>query len=73
MSAPRSVGPVTLAATGGGGAGYALALVLIWLGETLARVDVPGNVEDAIGLLLTLLLSLAAGWMVPGKPRGDHA
>jgi len=71
MSAPRAVGPVTLAATGGAGAGYALALVLVWALETTAGIDVPGSVEDAAGLLLTLALGAAGGWLVPSK-RGDH-
>lgn len=71
MSAPRSIGPVTAAATAGGGTGYALALIVVWL-ITLTGAEVPAPVGDAIGLILSLGLSLIGGWLVPSK-RGEHA
>jgi len=66
------VGLVTGAATGGAGAGYALAVIVVWL-LTMAGVAVPDNVSDAIGLLFTIGLGLLGGWLVPpgaGQRRG---
>jgi hypothetical protein len=53
------VGPVTTAAAAGGAA----SLVLVYVLEQLTGWDVPGRVEDALGLLMIVL----AGWLVlPG-------
>lgn len=59
MSAQRTVGPVTTAAA----AGAAASLVIVYVVEQLTGLDVPGNVEDALGLLLLVI----GGWLVfPG-------
>lgn len=60
----RSVGPVTLA-TGGAAAATTL---LCWI-LTMFGVDVPGEVQGSI----TVLLVLAAGYAVRPTVRGEHA
>jgi hypothetical protein len=59
----RTVGPVTLA-TGGAAAA---TTVLCWL-LTLFGVDVPGEVQGSI----TVLLVLAAGYAVRPSRRGKY-
>lgn len=62
MSAARVVGPVT----SGAGAGYAAALLIRWVFETATGIDIPEDVQDALGFLLTF----AGGYLVK---RGAHA
>lgn len=61
----RTVGPVTGGALGGGGAGYAAAVVIVW---ALAQFGVDAEpIKDALGLLLTLAGIALGGWAVkPG-------
>lgn len=62
----RSVGPVTVAAGGGAGAGYAAAEVLVW---TAGQFGVDASpIQAAIGLLLTVAGAVVGGWLV--KPGG---
>lgn len=67
MSAKRTVGPVTQAATAGAGAGAAAGAVFLpWL---LAQfgVDMPAPVAVAAIVLLTLVAGTIGGWLVrPG-------
>jgi hypothetical protein len=58
----RQIGPVTTAATGG----VAAAGVLSWVIETVAHVDVPGDVQTYMGILFVIL----AGWAI--KPNGKR-
>ncbi|AYQ99933.1 membrane protein [Arthrobacter phage Mendel] len=60
----RSVGPVTLA-TGGAAAA---TTIICWV-LSLAGVDVPGEVQGSI----TVLLVLAAGYAVRPASRGRYA
>ena len=60
----RTVGPVTLA-TGGAAA----ATTIICWGLGLAGVDVPGEVQGSITVLLVLL----AGYAVKPARRGKYA
>ena len=56
----RTVGPVTTASA----AGMAASVVLVYVVEQLAGLDVPTLVEGALGLLLTV----AGGYLVkPGS------
>jgi hypothetical protein len=59
VTAPRTIGPVTSAATAGAAAGT----VLVWIVEAVAHVDIPAPVELAVAVLLTAL----GGFLV--KPR----
>ena len=55
----------------GGGIGYAISQVIIWLTETLSKVDIPFAVESAIGFIFVF----GAGYFVPEtKPAtaGPH-
>lgn len=60
----RSVGPVTLA-TGGAAAA---TTVICWILST-AGIDVPGEVQGSV----TVLLILLAGYLVKPASRGEHA
>ena len=65
MGQNRKVGPVTGAATAGGGLGAALAQILVHLWPYL------GPVESAVTVVLTVALSLIAGYLVPPKNPED--
>lgn len=69
---PRKVGRVTAAATTGSAAGYAAATVLVWL-LSVAGLEVPDPVADALGLLITVAATIIGGWLVKPSSRGDHA
>lgn len=45
--------------------GGALALILVWAVKQFVGVDVPGEVKDAIGIVFTIIVTLAAGWFTP--------
>jgi hypothetical protein len=55
--------PKVVAATIGAGVGYAVGEVLTYVIETAAAIDIPTNVEQAIGLILTAGLSFVAGYV----------
>ena len=61
MGQNRTVGPVTGAATAGGGLGAALAQILVHLWPYLQPV------ESAVTVVLTVALALIAGYLVPPK------
>lgn len=61
----RVVGPVTIGASTGAAAG----VVLTWL-LSLAGVEVPPAVQNAVAVLLPPLLALLGGWLVkPGTGK----
>lgn len=47
-----------------GGVAGAVTIILVWLLNTAAGVDVPPEVASA----LTTVLSFAAGWITPRSP-----
>lgn len=63
MANKRTIGPVTAAATGGAGAGYAASTIIVWAFQ-LGGVDAT-PIEDALGLLLTVVGGFLGGWLVP--------
>lgn len=69
---PRRIGRVTAAATTGGAAGYAAATVIVWV-LSVAGLQVPDAVADALGLLITAAASLIGGWLIRPTSKGDHA
>lgn len=60
----RTIGPVTTAA----GGAAAVTTVICWL-LSLAGVDVPGEVQGSVTVILVLL----AGYLVKPATRGEHA
>jgi len=65
MGQNRTVGPVTGAATAGGGLGAALAQILVHLWPYLEPV------ESAVTVVLTVALALIAGYLIPPKDPED--
>lgn len=66
MGQNRTVGPVTSATAVGGGLGAALAQILVHLWPYLEPV------ESAVTVVLTAILALVAGYLVPPKdPEGN--
>ena len=65
MGQNRTVGPVTGAATAGGGLGAALAQILIHFRPYLEPV------ESAVTVVLTVVLALIGGYLVPPKDPAD--
>lgn len=65
MGQNRVVGPVTGAATAGGGLGAAIAQIIIHFWPYLEPV------ESAVTVVLTVILALAGGYMVPPKNPED--
>lgn len=61
MGQNRVVGPVTGAATAGGGIGAALAQILVHFWPYLEPV------ESAVTVVLTVALALIGGYLVPPK------
>jgi RsiW-degrading membrane proteinase PrsW (M82 family) len=55
--------PKVVAATIGAGVGFAVGEVATYIIETAAGIDIPTNVEQAIGLILTAGLSFIAGYV----------
>lgn len=55
------ISPKVAASAGGGGAGLALSVIIVWL-LTANGVEVPSEVGTAIGSLLTLGLGSGAAW-----------
>ncbi|HET7713817.1 MAG TPA: hypothetical protein VFK94_06255 [Patescibacteria group bacterium] len=64
-SALNSPTPKVVAATGGGGLGYALQVLLVYVYETASKSDLPQRVEDAVGFLLVTLTAFIFGYAAP--------
>lgn len=62
MTPATPVSPKVTASLGGGGAGVALGIIVVWL-LTSNGVDVPEPVGTAIGSLLTLALGSGAAYL----------
>jgi len=54
--------PKVVAATVGGAVGAALSTVIIWVAETVSKIDIPTEVEGASVILITAGLTFAAGY-----------
>ena len=65
MGQNRVVGPVTSAATAGGGLGAAIAQIIIHFWPYLEPV------ESAVTVVLTVVLALVGGFLVPPKDPAD--
>lgn len=60
--AQEPVNPKVTYAAGGAAVGSAVSTVAVWIVEATARIDVPGEVELAVGVILTAALAFASGW-----------
>lgn len=56
-----------VAATVGAGVGSATGEVLVWIIEASAGIDIPNNVEFAIGVILTAGLAFIGGYFKRNK------
>ena len=54
--------PKVVAATVGAGVGSAIGEIAVWIVEASASIDVPTNVEFAIGVVLTAGLAFVGGY-----------
>lgn len=54
--------PKVIAATIGGGVGTAIATITVWIIEANANIDIPNEVELAIGVVLTAGLAFVGGY-----------
>ena len=67
MNDSKKINPKVTSATVGAGVGSALSTVVVWAVEATARIDVPGEVELALGVLLTAGLAFLSGWAKPAN------
>ena len=65
MARKRTVGPVTAAASAGGGVGYAIADILVHFFPTLEPISGP------LGMMITVGLGIIFGYLVPPKDYGE--
>lgn len=56
------INPKVTAGAVGAGVGSALSTVAVWIVEAVAAIDVPDEVELALGVILTAGLAFASGW-----------
>ncbi|QMU97971.1 hypothetical protein FVO59_12745 [Microbacterium esteraromaticum] len=56
------INPKVTYASGGAAIGSAVATVAVWALEASTQIDVPGEVELALGVILTAGLAFLAGW-----------
>jgi len=61
-SVSKTPQPKVVAATIGAGVGSAIGEIITWVVEASARIDIPDNVELAIGVVLTAGLAFLAGY-----------
>lgn len=54
--------PKVIAATIGGGVGTAIGTIAVWIIEATANIDIPNEVELAIGVVLTAGLAFVGGY-----------
>lgn len=54
--------PKVVAATVGAGVGSAIGEIITWAIEATANIDIPSNVEFAIGVVLTAGLAFVGGY-----------
>lgn len=55
--------PKVIAATGGTVIGGAIAGVAIWITETAANIDIPGEVEVSIVVIVSTIATFVAGYI----------
>lgn len=58
----NKVNPKVTYAAGGAAVGSALSTVGVWIVEASASIEVPSEVELALGVILTAGLAFASGW-----------
>lgn len=58
----KPINPKVTYATGGAAVGSAVSTVAVWIVEATAGLDVPEQVELALGVILTAGLAFLAGW-----------
>lgn len=63
MNDQQKINPKVTYATGGAAVGSAISTVAVWIVEASAGLDVPEQVELAIGVILTAGLAFLAGWV----------
>lgn len=56
------INPKVTFAAGGAAVGSAVATVAVWAVEATAGIDVPQEVELALGVILTAGLAFVSGW-----------
>lgn len=59
----RKPQPKVISATVGAGLGSAIGEISVWIIEASAGIDVPANVEMAIGVVLTAALAFVSGYL----------
>lgn len=67
----KTIGPVTAGAAAGTTSAAMFATILVW---TLAQfnIEMPAEVGVAFGGLIGIIGTLIGGYLVPGKPKGEH-
>ena len=58
----KKVNPKVTYAAGGAAVGSAIATVAVWIVEATARLEVPSEVELALGVIVAAGLAFASGW-----------
>lgn len=71
MTPHNPISPKVKAGAGGGGAGFMLAIILVWI-LTMFGVEVPGEVGSAIGSLLSTGLGALSAYVKKDPLRGDY-
>ena len=71
-SGKRGVGPVTTAAAAGGTVGGAVAVLVLYVVESLWG-ELPGAVAGALQLVVTTLFTLIGGFIVKPDSKGKHS
>lgn len=61
--ADKTPQPKVVAATIGGGVGTAISTIAIWIIEASAKIDIPNEVELAVGVVITAALAFVAGYV----------
>jgi uncharacterized protein YacL len=54
--------PKVVAATVGAGVGAAVGEIVVYMVEAIAQIDVPNDVEFAVGVVLTAALAFVGGY-----------
>lgn len=62
MHLSKAPQPKVVAATVGAGVGSAVGEIVVWIVEASAAIDIPANVELAIGVVLTAGLAFVGGY-----------
>lgn len=63
----QKINPKVTYATGGAAVGSAVSTVAVWVVEATAGIDVPEQVELALGVIIAAGLAFLAGWAKPAN------